>query len=66
VAPSIKSISYQKSKLKIAITVSKLDIVIETICNIVSSGKVGDGKIFVADLEKVIRICTDEIDQSVL
>ncbi len=36
------------------------------ITSIASSGKVGDGKIFVANLEKVIRIRTGETDQDAL
>ncbi|HIL04087.1 MAG TPA: P-II family nitrogen regulator [Candidatus Thioglobus autotrophicus] len=55
-----------KVKLEIAITASKLEDVIEVITSIASSGKVGDGKIFVANLEKVIRIRTGETDQDAL
>jgi len=55
-----------KVKLEIAILASKLDSVIETITNAANSGKVGDGKIFVANLEKVIRIRTGESDQDAL
>ena len=55
-----------KVKLEIAIPASKLDSVIETITNVASSGKVGDGKIFVTDLEKVVRIRTGETDQDAL
>jgi nitrogen regulatory protein P-II 2 len=55
-----------KVKLEIAITASKLDDVIEVIINTANSGKVGDGKIFVTNLEKVIRIRTGETDQDAL
>jgi len=55
-----------KVKLEIAITASKLDAVIEVIINTANSGKVGDGKIFVTNLEKVIRIRTGETDQDAL
>ena len=55
-----------KVKLEIAITASKLDDVIEVITNTANSGKVGDGKIFIANLEKVIRIRTGETDQDAL
>ncbi len=55
-----------KIKLEIAISASKLDEVIETISNVANSGKVGDGKIFVSNLEKVIRIRTGETDQNAL
>ncbi len=55
-----------KVKLEIAIPASKLDTVIETIVGVANSGKVGDGKIFVTNLEKVVRIRTGEIDQAAL
>ncbi|HIM57972.1 MAG TPA: P-II family nitrogen regulator [Gammaproteobacteria bacterium] len=55
-----------KVKLEIAIPASKLDDVIETITHVASSGKVGDGKIFVSNLEKVVRIRTGETDQDAL
>jgi nitrogen regulatory protein P-II 2 len=37
-----------------------LDRVIETIEKAANTGKIGDGKIFVSDLEQVIRIRTGE------
>lgn len=49
-----------KMKLEIAIPDEKTDLVIETITQVASSGKIGDGKIFVTDLEQVIRIRTGE------
>lgn len=55
-----------KVKLEIAISASNLDGVIEVITNIASSGKVGDGKIFVTNIEKVIRIRTGETDKDAL
>ncbi|HAO86840.1 MAG TPA: P-II family nitrogen regulator, partial [Gammaproteobacteria bacterium] len=55
-----------KVKLDIAITASKLENVIKVITSIANSGKVGDGKIFVVNLEKVIRIRTGETDQEAL
>ncbi|CAB9540595.1 Nitrogen regulatory protein P-II [uncultured Gammaproteobacteria bacterium] len=55
-----------KIKLEIAISASKLDSVIEAISNTANTGKVGDGKIFVSNLEKVVRIRTGETDQDAL
>lgn len=49
-----------KVKLEIAINDDMLDQVIETISNAANSGKIGDGKIFVTDLQDVIRIRTGE------
>jgi len=55
-----------KIKLEIAISSDQLDSVINAISNVASSGKVGDGKIFVTNLEKVVRIRTGETDQDAL
>jgi nitrogen regulatory protein P-II 2 len=55
-----------KVKLEVAIPASKLDEIIETISNTANSGKVGDGKIFVTNLDKVVRIRTGETDQDTL
>ena len=55
-----------KIKLEIAISSDQLDSVISAISCVASSGKVGDGKIFVTNLEKVVRIRTGEIDQDAL
>ena len=42
------------------------DAVIEAICNAASTGKIGDGKIFVAPLEQSIRIRTGETGEEAL
>jgi nitrogen regulatory protein P-II 2 len=55
-----------KIKLEIAIPASKLDDVTDVISRIANTGKVGDGKIFVTNLEKVVRIRTGETDQDAL
>ena len=49
-----------KVKLEIAIKDDSLDGVIETITKAASTGKIGDGKIFVTNLEQIIRIRTGE------
>ena len=49
-----------KVKLEAAIDDNLLDQVIETIEKAASTGKIGDGKIFVFDLEQVYRIRTGE------
>jgi nitrogen regulatory protein P-II 2 len=49
-----------KVKLEIAIDDSQCDTVIEAIRTASYTGKIGDGKIFVAPLEQVIRIRTGE------
>ena len=49
-----------KVKLEAAIKADMLDQVVETIEKAAHTGKIGDGKIFVSDLEQVIRIRTGE------
>ena len=49
-----------KSKLEIAVTDENLDKVIKAIENAAKTDQIGDGKIFVTDLSKVIRIRTGE------
>jgi nitrogen regulatory protein P-II 2 len=49
-----------KIKLEAAIKADMLDRVIEAIEKAAQTGKIGDGKIFVQELEQVIRIRTGE------
>lgn len=51
-----------KTKIEIAVDDALADQVIEAITNSAKTGKVGDGKIFVFDLEQVVRIRTNERD----
>jgi nitrogen regulatory protein P-II 2 len=55
-----------KIKLEAAITAAMLDQVIEAIEKSAQTGKIGDGKIFVQDLEQVIRIRTGEVGPEAL
>lgn len=52
-----------KVKIEIAIKDDMVDGVIEAITRVASTGKIGDGKIFVSNLEQVIRIRTGETGQ---
>jgi nitrogen regulatory protein P-II 2 len=47
-------------KVEVAIDDELLEQVIEVISNTARTGKIGDGKIFIAPLEQVIRIRTGE------
>ena len=47
-------------KLELAVREEQLDQAIEAIMKAAGTGKIGDGKIFVTDLEQVIRIRTGE------
>jgi nitrogen regulatory protein P-II 2 len=49
-----------KIKIEIAVPESIAERVVETIQHAANSGKIGDGKIFVYDLDQVIRIRTGE------
>ncbi|MDZ7825506.1 MAG: P-II family nitrogen regulator [Gammaproteobacteria bacterium] len=49
-----------KVKIEVAIDDGQLDSVVEAITKAANTGKVGDGKIFVAPLEEVVRIRTGE------
>ncbi|UCQ53460.1 P-II family nitrogen regulator [Edwardsiella tarda] len=55
-----------KVKIEIALADDRLEAVIEAICRAAGSGKIGDGKIFVADLTRVVRIRTGECDEAAL
>ncbi|MEJ5210678.1 MAG: P-II family nitrogen regulator [Burkholderiales bacterium] len=49
-----------KVKIEVAIRADMLDAVLEAIQKAAQTGKIGDGKIFVFDLEQAIRIRTGE------
>ena len=51
-----------KVKIDVAIDDKDLDRVIEAITKAATTGKIGDGKIFVVNLEQAIRIRTGETD----
>ncbi|NOL49507.1 P-II family nitrogen regulator [Pelistega europaea] len=55
-----------KVKLEIAIRDDQVESAIEAICQSGSTGKIGDGKIFVSNLEQVIRIRTGETGETAL
>ncbi|MFO1350750.1 MAG: P-II family nitrogen regulator [Gammaproteobacteria bacterium] len=49
-----------KVKLEIAVDEPMVDRVVEVVTKAANTGKIGDGKIFVYDLERAIRIRTGE------
>ena len=55
-----------KVKIEAAIDSSQLDQVIEAIEKAARTGKIGDGKIFVQDIEQVVRIRTGETGKAAL
>ena len=55
-----------KIKLEVAVTTDQAERVVEAIQAAANTGKIGDGKIFVYDLDKVLRIRTGELDGDAL
>jgi nitrogen regulatory protein PII len=55
-----------KTRIEVAVQDALVDQVIEAIVGAARTGKVGDGKIFVSDLERAIRIRTGEADDQAL
>jgi len=50
-----------KTKIELAVDDSIVEQVVEAICNVARTGKVGDGKVFVFELLQATRIRTGEI-----
>jgi nitrogen regulatory protein PII len=55
-----------KTRIEVAVQDGLVDQVVEAIVGAARTGKVGDGKIFVSDLERAIRIRTGEADDQAL
>lgn len=55
-----------KVKIEVAVNSDKLEAVLEAIMQAAQTGKVGDGKIFVTEIEKTVRIRTGEADSDAL
>ena len=55
-----------KTRVEVAVKDDLLDQVVEAIVGAARTGKVGDGKIFVSDIERVVRIRTGESDEQAL
>jgi len=55
-----------KTRVEVAIRDDLVDQVTEAIIGAAKTGKVGDGKIFVTSIERVVRIRTSETDEAAL
>ena len=55
-----------KTRVEVAVKDALLDQVVEAIVTAARTGKVGDGKIFISDVERVVRIRTGESDEQAL
>jgi nitrogen regulatory protein P-II 1 len=52
-----------KVKMEIVVGADQVDQVVDKIRNAANTGKIGDGKIFVLPVERVVRVRTGEEDQ---
>ncbi len=55
-----------KVKLEVVVAESQVEQCIDTIIQAARTGKIGDGKIFVTVVEKVIRIRTGEVNEEAI
>lgn len=55
-----------KAKIEVAVNDDILERVVETIIDSAKTGKVGDGKIFITELNEVLRIRTGETGDNAL
>jgi nitrogen regulatory protein P-II 1 len=55
-----------KVKIEIVVSSDVVDKCVDTIIETAQTGKIGDGKIFITDVERVIRIRTGEEDEDAI
>jgi nitrogen regulatory protein P-II 2 len=55
-----------KVKIEVAVTAEQVEGVVEAITRAAATGKIGDGKIFVLNIERAVRIRTGELDAAAL
>ena len=55
-----------KVRIEVAVAADQADAIVEAIMRSAQTGKIGDGKIFVVDLQKAVRIRTGEVDAAAL
>jgi len=55
-----------KLKIEVAVASDRAEKVVETITSTAKTGQIGDGKIFVLDVDHVVRIRTGETDTDAL
>jgi nitrogen regulatory protein PII len=55
-----------KSRIEVAVRSELVDRVVDAIVAAAKTGKVGDGKIFISDVTRVVRIRTGETDDAAL
>lgn len=55
-----------KVKLEVAVQDDQVERLVEVLTSVARTGKIGDGKVFVFDLEHAVRIRTGETDSDAL
>lgn len=55
-----------KVKVEVVVVSGQVDAVIEAIIKAARTGKIGDGKIFISNVERVVRIRTGETDDAAI
>ena len=55
-----------KVKIEVVVKAEDVDSVVDTIVQAARTGKIGDGKVFVSDIEQVVRIRTGEKDEEAI
>lgn len=53
-----------KVKVEVVVADGQVNVVVEVLVKAARTGKIGDGKIFVSAVEKVIRIRTGEVNEA--
>ncbi len=55
-----------KIKIEVVVSNDNASKVVDIICNAAKTGKIGDGKVFVSDIESAVRVRTGEKDEEAL
>lgn len=55
-----------KVRIEVLVAEEELDAVLDTIVDAARTGKIGDGKVWVTDVGRVIRIRTGEVDSDAI
>jgi len=55
-----------KVKIEVVVQADQVDAVVEAIATAARTGKIGDGKVFVLDVERSLRIRTGEVDAAAI
>ena len=55
-----------KTRIEVAVSDDRVDQVVDAMLKAAKTGKVGDGKIFITGIDRVVRIRTGETDDSAL